>query len=169
MAAKGMCLCLCHNPLRVAEHQWVEGPPSDRMIVGSHHISPHHAITFKCIGSLSHQLADDRGHGRASLGTVPCSFLLPAEASILISHCQNPVSFVFGNIYTAHSEYFTSHFPYSVHITSSDHESFMFLSPVSRLVNHVWIWTAWFMRLPRSLSRHSSWINYHLIGQLLII
>lgn len=58
IAAKGMRLCLCHN------HLWVAGtggPPSDMMIAGSHHISPQRVITLKHIGSLSHQLADDRG------------------------------------------------------------------------------------------------------------
>lgn len=51
--------------------------PSDTMIAGSQHFSPHHVITFKCTGAFSHQLADDREHHRASLGMAPCSFHPP--------------------------------------------------------------------------------------------
>lgn len=129
--------------------------PSDTMIAGSHHFSPHHVITFKCTGSFSHQLADDREHHRASLGKTPRSFSILTTVT-LISHCQNPVWFVFESIYMPHREYLVVLvvlFPYSIPIAN-------------RPMNHSFISCLhlWFLNrtiYEAGMAGHC-WIYYHL-------
>lgn len=138
--------CVCAHVTISSEWQSIieYRAPSDTMIAGSHHFSPDHVITFKRTGSFSHQLADDREHHRASLGKTPRSFSILTSV-ILITHCQNPVWFVFESIYMPHREYLVVPvvlFPYSVPMSyrPMNHSFFFMSSLVIFLIE-------WFMKL----------------------
>lgn len=139
--------------------------PSDMMIAGSHHFSLHHVITFKCTVGFRHQLADDREHHRASLGMAPCSFPSspspPPTAVTLISHCQNPVWFVFESIYVPHREYLVSSFPYSVLMSSrSVKHSFFFFN-----LTCLHLLTMWYLNsvnYEAGMAGHLCWMHYQL-------
>ena len=94
------------------------GPPPDRMIACSHHFSPSLCNYFQMHGRFQPPASWWQGtpqgitwHGTAQLSLLALTSSPPPVT--LISHCQNPVWFVFESIYVPHREYLVSSFPYS--------------------------------------------------------
>lgn len=137
--------------------------PSDTMIAGSHHFSPHRVITFKCTGGFSHQLADDREHHRASPGTVLPSLLSHSSSHRCHPHQSLPDSCLicfWKHLHASQGIFSVVFSIFSSHVFSP-YESFIFFF-LSHSLHLLTMWHLNSVIYGAGMAGHVCWIYYHL-------